>query len=139
MHCQLKKKSHAPRISIGDVVVIHEDQPRAMWKLGIVEELLIGADGQYRAAVLRVSGQGRAFKHLRRPVQKLYPIEMAVVATEQNQKNHEPESEHDPNTTPAQNPEPDCEAPVRQQPRRAAALTARDRLLAQALDADDFS
>ena len=52
MHCQLKKKLHAPRISIGDVVIIHDDQPRAMWKLGIVEELLIGADDQYRAAVL---------------------------------------------------------------------------------------
>ena len=54
-----------------------------------------------------------------------------------NQRNHELEPEYDPDTTPAQNPEPDCKSPVRRQPRQAAALTARDRLIAQALDADE--
>ena len=59
MHSQYRKKSHAPRIAIGDVVVIHsEDQPRAMWKLGVVVELLVGTNGENRAAVLRVAGQG---------------------------------------------------------------------------------
>ena len=82
MHCQIKKKSHAPRIAIGDVVIIHDDQPRALWKLGVVEELLVGADDETRAAVLRVAGQGRSSKHLRRPVQRLYPIEMTVRNTE---------------------------------------------------------
>ena len=85
MHCQPKRKSHAPRIAVGDVVIILDEQPRAMWKLGIVEELLIGADGENRAAVLRVSNQGRASKCLRRPVQRLYPIQMAVTTTEKNQ------------------------------------------------------
>ena len=94
MHSQLKKKSHAPRIAVGDVVIIHDEQPRAMWKLGNVEELLIGADGENRAAVLRVSGQGGVSKHLRRPVQRLYPIEMAVRLTE---------LEHEHNIVPEEN------------------------------------
>ncbi len=97
-----------------------------MWKLGLVEELLVGADGEKRAAVLRVSGQRRELKRLRRPVQKLYPIEMAVETTEQNEK-----TEHDRNTctTPVQQPD-DEQSPVQRpddepqrQPRRAAALT----------------
>lgn len=127
MHCcQIKRRSHAPKISVGDVVIIHNDQPRAMWKLGIVEELLVGADGESRAAVLRVSGQ----KRLQRPVQRLYPIEMAV-------KTPENLSESEPNTTTEQNHELNCEPPVRRQLRRAAALKARDRIAAQALDSDE--
>ena len=138
MHCQLKKKSRAPRIAVGDVVIIHDEQPRAMWKLGVIEELLIGADGENRAAVLRVSGQGRISKHLRRPVQRLYPIEMTVRTTEQNQGNPEPEQRRKPdNTTTEDNPEPDHDPPVRWRPRRTAALRARDRLMAQALDSEE--
>ena len=88
MHSQYRKKSHAPRIVVGDVVVIHnESQPRAMWKLGVVVELLVGADGENRAAVLRVAGQGRATKLLWHPVQRLFPIEMAVMASEQDEMN----------------------------------------------------
>ena len=102
--------------------------------VGIVEELLIGADGKNRAAVLRVSNQGRASKHLRRPVQRLYPIEMAVTTTEKNQRNPEQETEYDSDTTPGPNP---CQTPVRQQPRQAAALSTRDRLMALALDSDE--
>ena len=71
MHSQYRKKSHAPRIAVDDVVVIDsEDQPRAMWKLGVVVELLIGTNGENRAAVLHVASQGRTIKHLRHPVQR---------------------------------------------------------------------
>ena len=135
MHCQLKKRSRAPRIAVGDVVIIHDEQPRAMWKLGVVEELLIGADGDNRAAVLRVSGQGRISKRLRRPVQRLYPIEMTVRTTEGNP---EPEQRHKPDkTTTKDNPEPDWKPPGQRRPRRSAALRARDRLMAQALDSEE--
>ena len=71
------KNSSAPRVSVGDVVTIHEDgQPRGMWKLGLVENLLVGRDQEVRAAVLRVPGRGRNIQHLSRPVQKLYPLEI---------------------------------------------------------------
>ena len=133
MHSQYRKKSHAPRIAVGDVVVIHsEDQPRALWKLGVVVELLVGTDGENRAAVLRVAGQGRTTKHLHRPVQRLFPIEMAVMASEQEKKTPEP----GPETNLRQNLEPDPDPPARRS-QRAAAQTARDRLMAQILDSDE--
>ena len=47
-----------------------------MWNLGKVEELLAGADGECRAAVVKVASQGRSVKYLRRPVQRLYPLEI---------------------------------------------------------------
>jgi len=99
-----------------------------------VEELLFGADGETRAAVLRLSGQGKASKHLRRPVQRLYPIEMAVTTTEQNQRDPESKLKLD---SFKKTPEPDSDPPVRRQSRRAAAQIARDRLKAQALDSDE--
>ena len=52
MHCQHRRKSHSPRITMGDVGIHSDDQPRAMWKLGKVKELLVGADGESRAAVI---------------------------------------------------------------------------------------
>ena len=114
---QHKRKSHAPRNSVGDVVIIHDDQPRAMWKLGIVDELLVGADGEKRAAVLRVLG--KSLKCLRRPVQKSYPLEIAVATTEQYEQNSElepdleTELEHDTNTTQERNPVPHCNPLIR--------------------------
>ena len=76
-HRQRGKNSSMPKISIGDVVVIHDDdQARCMWKLGRVLKLLTGEDEEVRAAVLKVAGPGRAAKQLQRPIQRLYPLEM---------------------------------------------------------------
>ena len=80
-------------------------------------------------------------EHLRRSVQKLYPIEMAVVTTDQNQTQcePEPEPEDDVDATPIQQTDRfgDCGPTVRRRPRRAAALAAEDRLVAQALDQNE--
>ena len=91
MHSQYRKKSHDPRIALGDVVVVHsEHQPRATWKLGVLVELLVGTDGENIAAVLCIACQRRTTKHLRCPVQKLFPIEKAVMASKQEEKTYEP-------------------------------------------------
>ena len=41
------KSSGEPQLTEGDIVVVHsDDQPRTFWKLGMIEKVLHGADGQ---------------------------------------------------------------------------------------------
>ena len=64
-------------ILIGDLVLLKNDSTsRAFWKLGKVEELIPGRDGNVRPAVVKaVSDTGRP-SQLRRVVQHLVPIEV---------------------------------------------------------------
>ena len=56
----------------------NDSTSRAFWKLGRVEELIPGRDGNVRAAVVKsVSDSGRPSR-LRRVVQHLVPIEVKV-------------------------------------------------------------
>ena len=58
--------SGAPIISVGDVVVVHDDNlPRGFWKLGLVEELFKGRDGIARGALVRVASKDRRSSLLR--------------------------------------------------------------------------
>ena len=75
-HRRYRGNADGKQVSVGDVVVVHDDgQPRGFWRLGRVEELLIGRDGRVRGAVLRVATKGRC-SILRRPLQLLYPLEI---------------------------------------------------------------
>ena len=65
------------QVSVGDVVIVHSaDQPRGFWKLGLVNEVLVGRDGKIRGAVVKVAGKGRQGKFLSRPIQRIYPLEV---------------------------------------------------------------
>ena len=66
-----------PRAPIpGEIVLIHEDnQPRALWRLGRVKEIIEGSDGQIRGATLTVVTNGKQ-SILRRPISCLYPLEV---------------------------------------------------------------
>ena len=58
-------------IKQGDVVCVHEDRlPRQRWKLGTVQVLIV------RAAVIRLVSEDR-MTEIKRPVQKLYPVEVS--------------------------------------------------------------
>ena len=73
------KGSKKRRISIGDLVLLKNDSTsRAFWKLGKVEELIPGKDGNVRAAVVKVANNSGRPSHLRRVVQHLVPIEVKV-------------------------------------------------------------
>uniref|UniRef100_A0A1X7SFL0 DUF5641 domain-containing protein n=1 Tax=Amphimedon queenslandica TaxID=400682 RepID=A0A1X7SFL0_AMPQE len=65
------------QINVGDVVVVYDsDKHRGFWKLGVVEQLIVGRDNESRGAVVRVHKKGHKSTLLKRPVQRLYPIEM---------------------------------------------------------------
>ena len=67
-------------VNIDNIVVIHnDDQPRALWKLGRVKELVIGQDGVARGAVLQVASKG-SHSILRCPLQRSYPLEIMELA-----------------------------------------------------------
>ena len=65
--------SNHQTVRTGDVVLIHDDTPRATWKMGVVEELITGGDGIVRAVTLRT-----ATGLTNRPVTRLYPLELNV-------------------------------------------------------------
>ena len=69
-------KGSADPISVGDVVIIHDETlPRGLWKLGRVEDLIKGVDENVRGALVKTHSGGRSIL-LRRPVQRLYPLEI---------------------------------------------------------------
>ena len=57
-------------------MIIHEDGlQRGLWKFGRVDKLISGKDGIVRGAVVRSTTKQRRSTMLRRPLQKLYPVE----------------------------------------------------------------
>ena len=125
------RSSGKPQIAEGDVVVVYtEDQPRSCWSLGRIERLITGADGQTRAATVRVSRKGRV-SVLDRPIQHLYPLEVVPSS------DPVPEEENEDNVS---DEEPASKTLVTgcPRPRRFAAEQARDRILAQVISETEF-
>ena len=70
-------------IKVGDVVLVHDDIPRAKWKMAVVEQLIQGKDGYTRAANIRHS-MGKT----NRPIAKLYPLELSSTNSDSNEVQH---------------------------------------------------
>lgn len=64
-------------IKIGDVVLIHDEGPRLYWRMAVVEDLQSGIDGLVRSAMVKTSTGVT-----NRPINKLYPLEVALVEKE---------------------------------------------------------
>ena len=72
------KDAEGQTVAVGDVVIIHEDGVhQGLWKLGRVECLIKSKDGLVRGAVVKstTSKKGNPTR-LRRPLQRLYPLEL---------------------------------------------------------------
>ena len=60
---------------LGDVVLLEEDNSkRQQWKMGIIQNVISGKDGQVRGVEVRTINQGKP-QILCRPIQKIYPLE----------------------------------------------------------------
>jgi len=110
-----------PHISVGDIVVIKDEQlPRGQWKLGVVQSLLTGRDGQARAATVKLASSGRQHSVLRRPIQLLFPLEIHGELPV-----NEPSSTSNSKSPPTlEKPEPNPSGESSSRPRRAAAKQA---------------
>ena len=77
-------------LSVGDVVTLFEDNlPRSQWRLGRVEQLIPSTDDNVRAAVVKViTKTGRAMT-VKRPVQRLFPVEVREDVTNDEQTSEE--------------------------------------------------
>ena len=70
--------SNSPSVEIGDIVTVMEEGKfnRGIWKLGKVLEVCPGNDGLVRGATIEVASSNGKRKRLRRPLQKLFPLEV---------------------------------------------------------------
>ena len=73
------RNSNVNQISQGDIVLIEEDRlPRSMWRLGRIAELVNSKNGAVRAAVIDVINSKGSRGQMRRPINKLYPLESNI-------------------------------------------------------------
>ncbi|XP_004210364.1 uncharacterized protein LOC105849713 [Hydra vulgaris] len=79
-HKQGSSKSRS--IELGEIVVIHSDIKRYKWRLGKVVSLITGSDDIVRSAIVKVlTGKTNKQNYIKRPIEKLYPIEVKSVET----------------------------------------------------------
>ena len=129
-HRYSASEPHAATITVGDIVLVHEDAPRALWRLAKVEELITGRDGHTRGAIIRVSGKNHS-KLFRRPIQRLYPIETNCRRSGSPRANTlMPDAEEVQPLVIANDSE---DAGARDRPKRVAAIAAADRVKAVAV------
>ena len=66
-------------IKSGDIVFIHNyNAKRNVWKLGNVVRLFKSKDQNIRAATVKIYNQNPLYRYINRPVDKLYPFEVAT-------------------------------------------------------------
>ena len=76
-HRYSKRANSVRKVQVGDIVGLHENKtPRQQWRLGKIERLLPGRDGHVRSAVVRVKSGNSPTEEWRRPLQRLYPLEV---------------------------------------------------------------
>ena len=151
------RRSHrvdADIVSVGDVVIVHDDTPRGLWRLGIIERLIKGRDSQVRGAVVRVKPGQSPSSFLRRPVQRLFPLEVRQSERSENldhsnetgsfSDQQEPHTERNQDISNSagvvdlpeetDNSHLDDTSRVMRCPQRRAATEARDKIVARLLD-----
>ena len=72
-----ENNSKVDSVAEGDLVLIYEDKvKRGLWKMGIIENLIVGKDGKTRGTTVRKAGKSKP-ELITRPLQKLVPLEIS--------------------------------------------------------------
>ena len=58
------------------MTVKEDNVKRLNWQMALVDEVIKGKDGKSRAAIIRIMDKTGKITRLKRPVQKLFPIEL---------------------------------------------------------------
>ncbi|XP_065902557.1 uncharacterized protein [Dysidea avara] len=75
-HSTASRSSAVKSVEVGDVVILRDElTKRALWRLGIVTELLTGVDDTTRAAIVKTVNSDRT-QFLRRSIKHLIPVEL---------------------------------------------------------------
>ena len=118
------KNRKAAEVKLGDVVLIHEENTkRGMWKTGIIEETIVGKDGQIRGAKIRKMGKGKP-EFINRPLQKLVPLDITGEVWQEIENGEERKGEKERNEQ-EEGLREDNENEGKGRPSRAAAKDAR--------------
>ena len=117
------KKSSPTIPHENDVVLVYDEkQPRQNWKIGRITELITSSDNKVRAAKVKLRNKNI----IRRPVNRLYPVEVDTVEYNKNKPNIEAEKAKSDNNIPnkrrANETQTNVEKPLRT--KRNAALIA---------------
>jgi len=67
-----KRQIYKTAVTIGDIVLIHDNVPRNQWKTDVVTDLHKGKHGLVTVSLRISSGS-----ELLRPLEKLYPLEVS--------------------------------------------------------------
>ena len=97
----------------GQVVLVHDDGPRAKWRLAVIEDVVTGHDELIRSVSIRTS-TGMT----NRPISRLYPLE--VSSTSDSEQTHQDVADQPVRDANVVKPQEVC-------PTRTVALKARAR------------
>ena len=111
---------------VGDIVQIKENTPRGTWKIGKIIELIKSQDNIIRAA--KVMTRNKTI--LQRSLVHLYPLECNDESNNNNHNKHDVKTDQQDQLENSSTKE-DQRANIIQRPKRKAAQTARDRIIAQ--------
>ena len=76
-HHKVSIRKDETKVKVGDVVLVEEDnKKRGQWKMGVVEQLIVGQDKEVRGATVRLITKGKPVS-LNRSVRKLYPLKIS--------------------------------------------------------------
>ena len=78
---------NSSKINVNDIVLVYDEKvPRHFWRIAIVTRVLPDRDSEIRGAIVEIA---KANTILKRPVNKLFTIEITYYDTKQTDKTRE--------------------------------------------------